>query len=578
MVNALTEHLDIWTTAQTAKTNGRGNGSVTQSQYGVNKLRELILDLAVRGKLVPQDPNDESASVLLQKIYKEKARLVEEGIIREQKAFARNDENEKPFELPINWKWARVADIGHDWGQKKPDNDFTYIEVSGIDNVRGIISSPNVLTAAEAPSRARKVVKLGTIIYSTVRPYLKNICVIDREYSPEPIASTAFAVLHPFQQMPGRFFAIFLRSPVFVKYVESIQTGIAYPAINDSQFFNALIPVPPLAEQQRIVTKVDELMTLCDLLEQRQADSNNLHQILLETLLDALTGAIDPIKSAEAWKFIVNNFDTLFTTEDSIDQLKQTILGLAVMGKLVLQDPNDEPASVLLEKISKEKTRLVEEYMLKKQELLPDISEDEKPFELPVGWKWARLQEVIDVRDGTHDSPKDAIGPDTYPLVTSKNFYAGTIKFDEARRISPEDHLEISKRSSVERYDILFSMIGGNLGNQVMVDDDRPFSVKNVALFKYYDKKLTSPFFVKKFLEHLALDLQSKAAGGAQPFVSLGFLRNLVIAVPPAEEQKRIVAKIDELMIVCDALKSRLKEIQATQVQLADAVVEQALT
>jgi type I restriction enzyme S subunit len=120
-------------------------------------------------------------------------------------------------------------------------------------------------------------------------------------------------------------------------------------------------------------------------------------------------------------------------------------------------------------------------------------------------------------------------------------------------------------------------MIGGNLGNQVMVEDDRPFSVKNVALFKYYDKTLTSPYFIKKFTEHLALDLQSRAAGGAQPFVSLGFLRNIVIAIPPIAEQRRIVAKVDELMVLCDALKNRISDAQTTQVQLADAIVERAV-
>ncbi|MCI5147168.1 MAG: restriction endonuclease, partial [Candidatus Electrothrix sp. AR3] len=244
---------------------------------------------------------------------------------------------------------------------------------------------------------------------------------------------------------------------------------------------------------------------------------------------------------------------------------------------LVPQDPADEPASVLLEKIAGEKVKLLKAGKLKKQKALPPITEEEKPFALPEGWTWARLQEILDVRDGTHDSPKDAVGGDTYPLVTSKNFYKGTIKFDEARRISSEDHFNISKRSFVERYDILFSMIGGNLGNQVMVDDDRPFSVKNVALFKYYNRKRISPFFVKKFLEHLALNLQSKAAGGAQPFVSLGFLRKIVVALPPIEEQHKIVAKVDELMTLCDTLKTHIHQSKTTQVQLADTLVEQAM-
>lgn len=317
-------------------------------------------------------------------------------------------------------------------------------------------------------------------------------------------------------------------------------------------------------------------MAFCDQLEEQQTEISETHQTLVETLLTMLTSD-EQAESNDAWQSITNHFDIMFTTEHSIEQLEQTILQLAIMGKLVPQDPNDAQVSVLLEKIAEEKERLIGEGKIKKQKPLPEIAEYEKPFELPNGWEWARLQEVIDVRDGTHDSPRDAIGPDTYPLVTSKNFYNGIIKFDEARQISAEDHWEISKRSYVERQDILFSMIGGNLGNQVMVDDNRPFSVKNVAIFKYFDRTLTSPFFIKKFTEHLALDLQSKAAGGAQPFVSLGFLRDLVIAVPPIEEQHRIVAKVDELMGLCDALKAWLKNSQITQIHLADAVVERVI-
>ncbi|MEY3287853.1 MAG: hypothetical protein RLZZ419_95 [Pseudomonadota bacterium] len=247
------------------------------------------------------------------------------------------------------------------------------------------------------------------------------------------------------------------------------------------------------------------------------------------------------------------------------------------MGKLVQQDPNDEPASELLKRIQAEKAKLIAEGKIKNDKALPSISSGEEPFELPEKWEWSRLQSVIDVRDGTHDSPKEAIGTETYPLVTSKDFFDGNISFETARRISEADHLDISKRSLVEKYDILFSMIGGNIGNQVMVNDDRQFSIKNVALFKYYDRSLTFPFFIKKYTENLAVNLQSTAIGGAQPFVALGALRNLIIALPPLAEQHRIVAKVDELMAICDQLKSRLTAANQLQQKLADVLVEQAI-
>lgn len=319
MVETIIENLEVWTTAQAQKANGRGRGVNNKSLYGINKLRELILELAIRGKLIPQDPNDEPASELLKKIAKEKAHLAKEGEIKKLKALPIVTANEKPFELPIGWEWERIGNIGHDWGQKTPDSDFSYIEVTGIDNLKGVIKSTTILSAREAPSRARKLVKIGTVLYSTVRPYLKNICVIDREYSPEPIASTAFAILHPFQQMPGKYIVAYLRSPLFVKYVELVQTGIAYPAINDKQFFGGIIPIPPLAEQHRIVAKVNDLMALCDQLEQQQNESNVAHQVLVDTLLGTLTNVENQEDFKEAWQRVTNHFDLLFTTEQSID-------------------------------------------------------------------------------------------------------------------------------------------------------------------------------------------------------------------------------------------------------------------
>lgn len=168
----IVDHIDTWTTAlQTRSTAGRGSSGKIDL-YGIKKLRELILELAVRGKLVPQDPNDEPASVLLKRIAAEKAELVKQGKIKKQKPLPEISEEEKPFELPVGWEWVQINEIGHDWGQKTPDEDFTYIDVSSINKEYGIIEEPSILSAKDAPSRARKIVQKGTVIYSTVRPVM----------------------------------------------------------------------------------------------------------------------------------------------------------------------------------------------------------------------------------------------------------------------------------------------------------------------------------------------------------------------------------------------------------------------
>jgi type I restriction enzyme S subunit len=542
------------------------------------------LELAVRGKLVPQDPNDEPASILLKKIAAEKARLIKEGKLRKQAPLPETADNEKLFGLPNGWVWSRLGDIGIIFNGNSINEEIKEEKYTGINGGLPFIATKDVgygwdaldynngILIPEDEPRFKVAHKGAVLICAEGGSAGKKCGITNQDIC---FGNKLFAI-----ELYGNLYSSYILAnylcPSFYSHFTQKMTGII-GGVSTTKFSQLLVPIPPAAEQHRIVAKVDELMAMCDQLEQQQTGSNAAHQTLVETLLATLTNVANQDEFVEAWQRIANHFDILFATKQSIDQLKQTILQLAVMGKLVPQDPNDEPASILLKKIATEKSRLIKEGKIKKQEPLTEISEDEKLFVLPKGWEWSRLQTIIDVRDGTHDSPKDAIGSDTYPLVTSKNFCNGMIKFDEARRISSEDHLEISKRSLVEKYDILFSMIGGNLGNQVMVDDDRPFSVKNVALFKYYNKKLTSPFFIKTFMEHLALDLQSKAAGGAQPFVSLGFLRNLVIAVPPTEEQHRIVAKVDELMTLCDTLKTHINDAQTTQIQLADAIVEQAV-
>jgi len=557
----MVDNFGIWSSAQTPKSNGNGNGTA----YGIKKLRELILELAVRGKLVPQDPNDEPTAILLRRIAKEKKKHSPEEI----------KPGKEPFQLPSGWEWVTIGEVAQHNSGKTLDaarNTGSFQEYITTSNlywgyfVLGDLRKMRIRDEEVDKCTAKRgdllVCEGGEAGRAAVWNYPYDICFqnhIHRIRLYDGINS--YYVYRCFQRINHN------------GEIDLYRKGVGISNMSGKSLASVPIPLPPLAEQHRIVAKVDELMVLCDQLEQRQNDNDKIHESLVETLLTALVEN----ESDEAWQRIQEHFDTLFVTEESVDQLKQTILQLAVMGKLVPQDPNDEPTSMLLQKIAKEKARLIKEGKIRKQEPLPEIKEEENPFLLPNGWKWTRLNDAIDVRDGTHDTPKEAFGPNTYPLVTSKDFCNGLIEFGQAKRISEIDHLEISKRSLVEKYDILFSMIGGNLGNQVMVYDDTRFSVKNVALFKYYDKSLTTPYFIKKLLEYIAFDLQTKANGGAQPFVSLRFLRSIVVGLPPIAEQHRIVAKVDELMALCDNLKARLREVQTTQVQLANAVVEQML-
>lgn len=239
--------------------------------------------------------------------------------------------------------------------------------------------------------------------------------------------------------------------------------------------------------------------------------------------------------------------------------LKNSILQLAIQGKLVEQREDEGIAKELLEKIETKKKQLIKEGKIKKQKALPDISEDEIPFDIPESWEWVRLSEIIDVRDGTHDTPKYV--PNGVPLVTSKNLKQGEIDFDNVKFISLEDSEKINMRSGVDNGDILFAMIG-SIGNPVLVNKTRDFSIKNMALFKPIECTLFNMEYLLNYLQLEQESMKRKAAGGVQSFVSLTFLRKYLIPLPPLEEQKRIVAKIEELMPYVEKYGKAYSEVE----------------
>lgn len=565
----LTKHLDIWTSADTEKKISRGrSASNTNNVYGIKKLRELILGLAISGKLLPQDSNDTPTSVVATKIGIKKKKI--------------NEVLLKEFFIPESWEWYYISDLcdlktGATPSTTRSDYYGGSIRwlVSGDINKNEIYDCEGRITEAGLNnSNCKLLPKNSVLIALNGQGKTRATVAILRV---EAVCNQSLVAMIPKYQdlILPEFIKLNLRYRYFE--IRDITGQNQRRGLNMGLISKLSISVPPLAEQSRILAKVDELMTLCDQLETKHNNSVEAHEKVVNHLLNTLTLSQNAEDINENWQRILEHFDILFNTESSIDALKQTILQLAVKGKLVTQDPNDEPANKLYKRIQAEKARLISEGKIKMDKPLLPITAEEKLFILPSGWEWYRLQDVLDVRDGTHDSPKEAVSEATYPLVTSKDFFNGEINFDTAKKISEADHLEISKRSRVEKYDILFSMIGGNIGNQVMVNDDRPFSIKNVALFKYYNKSLISPFFIKKYLENLAVNLQSSAVGGAQPFIALGVLRNLVIALPPLSEQQRIVSKIDELFVFCDHLIALIIKANQWKKKLADVMINQVL-
>jgi type I restriction enzyme S subunit len=331
-------------------------------------------------------------------------------------------------------------------------------------------------------------------------------------------------------------------------------------------------------EQHRIVAKVDELMKLCDQLEQQTEASIAAHQMLVETLLATLTNSADAEELMENWQRISAHFDTLFTTIDAIDQLKQTILQLAVMGKLVPQNPADEPASELLKRIAKEKAQLVKEKKIKKQKALPPIADDEKPFELPNGWEWERIGTFGVVGTGATPSRSNPKYWDE-PLhnwvssgETSELFVGDTNEKVSALAI---------KETNISIYPVgtlIVAMYGQGKTRGQITELTKPAGTNQAcAAIQLIEKSVSHKDFVKLYFRKSYEELRSNAAGGAQPNLNVGKVQNTVIAIPPLEEQQRINAKVEELLSVCEQLKEQLRESQSTQLHLTDTIVEQVV-
>ncbi|EIP5019078.1 restriction endonuclease subunit S [Salmonella enterica] len=564
----IVDHIDTWTTAlQTRSTAGRGSSGKIDL-YGIKRLRELILELAVRGKLVPQDPNDEPASVLLKRIAAEKAELVKQGKIKKQKPLPEISEEEKPFELPMGWEWTRLGSISnYGFCDKAEPEDVTpetwILELEDIEKVTSKLI--NKVTFAERPFKSSKNrFSQGDVLYGKLRPYLDKVIVANEPgvCTTEIIPITSYGNIYP------EFLRLLLKAPNFIIYANSSTHGMNLPRLGTEKAQQAVIELAPIQEQLRIVSRVDKLMSLCDQLEQHSLTSLDAHQQLVETLLTTLTDSQNADELAENWARISEHFDTLFTTEASIAALKQTILQLAVMGKLVPQDPNDEPASELLKRIAQEKAQLVKDGKMKKQKPLPPISDEEKPFELPIGWEWCRLGECINLISGQHLKPdeyEEECHGEMLPYIT------GPAEFG---LISPTySKYTNEKRAIAAKGDILITCKGAGLGKLNVADTNIAISRQLMAINVI---RMNSEY-LKIILDSMYGYFQSKGVGIAIPGISREDVMEPLIMLPPFEEQKRIMENLYKLNFLIEDIKFRIKSAQQTQLHLADALTDAAI-
>jgi type I restriction enzyme S subunit len=552
--NLITGNIDVWTSA-IKKRSSTGRGSNKKIELtGIKKLRELILELAVRGKLVPQEPNDEPASELLKLIVDEKDLLIKDKKIKKQKQLPDIVKDEQPFDLPNSWEWFRLGDLTNygvcDKAESDNVDETTWVlELEDVEKNTSKLLKRTRFKDRQFKSSKNRFQK-GDVIYGKLRPYLDKVLVAD-----EPgVCTTEMIPIRAYNSVSPNFLRLSLKAPYFINYANNSTHGMNLPRMGTDKARLALIPIVPINEQYRIVTKVDELMALCDQLEQQTEQSISAHQTLVQVLLDTLTASADAQEYNQNWTRIAEFFDTLFITEDSIEQLKQTILQLAVMGKLVSQDTNNEPASELLKKIAVEKAQLIAEKKITKQKPLPEISEADRPFILPIGWSWSRLGNIYDLQYG-NNLPKDKRSETGEYPVYGSNGVVGS----HNECCIPDPCIVIGRKGSAGALNLCSS-------EGCWVTD----VAYSVTPSQYLDID-----FVFKSLHTFGLGSLGK---GIKPGLNRNEAYNVVIAIPPFEEQKRIAAKTKELFELCEQIRNQISNNQMVKVKLAETFVKQSLS
>lgn len=570
----LTDHIGIWASAETEKKSGRGRASGNAaSVYGIKKLRELILELAVRGKLVSQDANDEPASELFNRLCAEKAQLIAKGEIKFGKPQSVISSGEKPFPLPVAWKWIRLGDFALSiisGGTPSKNNsefwngDIPWASVKDLNGEKFIGSTEDYITKSGLEAGS-KLANIGDLLICT-RMGLGKIA----------IAAVDVAIN---QDLKALKLSPLIDIDYFINFYSTLKivgSGMTVAGIKQDELLGYCIPTPPLAEQHRIVAKVDELMALCDQLESQHSNAADAHGRLVCHLLNTLTQSESATDFDSSWQRIAGHFDTLFTTESSIDSLKQTLLQLAVMGKLVESDANDEPAIELLRKIQVEKARLVSEGALKKNKPLPAICDEEKPFELPSCWEWARFPEL-----GEFGRGKSKHRPRNDPKLFDPPIHAlvQTGEVARAKSVITEYHSKYSElglaQSKKWPVGTLCITIAANIADSALLGFEACFPDSVVGFVPC--KPIEDARYFLAFMKTARQNLLKFAPATAQKNINLEILESVLIPIPPRAEMDRIVAKIEELMRMCDQIKGELGNMGRVRQKIADAIVEYAV-
>lgn len=551
----LIHNIDIFTLALNENKARRGRqSSEEQVGYGVNKLRHLVLDLAIKGYISEQFESDEPAHQLIQRILLKKSEVSLRQKIKANCNVA-SKSVDMPFELPKSWVWATIGDIG--WtqtGSTPPKNDPSMFGsdipfIKPADIYKNHVNYSNEGLTIEGARTSSRIAKTGSLLMVCIGT-IGKCNLIERDCSFNQQINSLTPCL-----MNSRYLLLALRSNYFQKTAWDKSSSTTIPILNKGKWEAILIPIPPLDEQQRIVDGIDELMALFDRLEVLINDESQSHDALVAAYINRLLKSENLEIFENNWISVLEVFDKLFTSEQSVDLLQEVLYQLAVTGKLSTQNSSDSPVF----------------------DLLNSSTSDQGCGEvLPNNWIAATLDEfALKITDGEHFRPPTQ-NSGVY-FLSAKDIRDEGVSLDSPLYISIETADKALKRCNPEFGDVLVVSRGATVGRSCKVDIHDVFCLLgSVILIKpgpvlgdYLVLALKSPAIKEKLI--------NASGSTAQPAIYLKDLKKIIFPIPPVEEQKRIIQKMKELNNLCEQLRFQIRQANQLKRQITDALVEQAL-
>lgn len=551
---------------------------VADAPDAVTRLRRLVLDLAMRGKLVEQDPNDEPAAKLLKRIQAERQRLVEAREIKPTKA--NSPAEQPPFVIPRGWAWTQIAEIGaiSPRNEATDDHQASFVPMPMIAAEFGVANDHEPRSWGEI-KKGYSHFSEGDVGLAKITPCFENgkSTVFRNLTGGIGAGTTELHIVRPII-VDSDYVVLFLKSPHFIETGIPRMTGTAgQKRIPKAYFTSSPFPLPPLTEQHRIVAKVDELMALLDRLEAARTERETTRDRLTTASLARLTATDTTAETFPAHaRFAIDALPALTTRAGQIKALRQTILNLAVRGKLVEQEPAAEPASELLKRIA---THLEDQRGGdgRRAKPLPVVDPADAPFELPDGWNWARFPEL-----GKFGRGKSKHRPRNDPAL-----YAGgthlMIQTGDVARSGGKVTTYTNKyndaglaQSMLWPKGTLCITIAANIADSGILDFDAcfPDSVVGFVPAPVFDNARYFEYFVRT----AKANLLEFAPATAQKNINLEILVSVLIPLPPLAEQRRIVAKVDTLMALCDRLEAALTTADTKKQRLLETLIHEALS